>query len=81
MAVNRKIRYYLNFEALDGFDEGIEDQYEEAEGIMLDIVHSISPSSSIGTGVYPKTEVLIEDLETHEIKTIDYRQLIKFIEE
>lgn len=80
MAVNRKILYYVNFEALDGFDEDIEDQYEEAEGIMLDIVHSISPSY-MGTGVYPKTEVLIEDLQTHEIKTIDYRQLIKFIEE
>lgn len=78
MTRKRKVKYYVHFEALDGFDETLDEQFEEDEGILIDIVHS---SIAGNDGPIPISEVLIEDIKTHEIKHIDSHQLIKFVEE
>lgn len=74
--VNRRVRYYVNFEAIDGFNDD-DEQCLEAEGNLLSIVHRVVSQDESN---YPVSEVLIEDLESHDIKTIDYRQLISFVD-
>lgn len=74
--INRKIRYYVNLESLDGFNDD-ENQYLDAEANLIDIVHRITYCENQPISV---SEVLIEDLQTHQINVIDYRLLIEFVD-
>lgn len=78
MAINRKVKYYVHLEALDGFDETVEGQYDDSSAMLLDIVHHLIPG---GNGTVVVSYALIEDLTTHQIKEIDCSQLIEFMED
>ena len=77
MSINRRVKYYLHGEAQDGVYPYLPNQYETAEGVLIEFANSIK---EIDGKSFQVTEAIIEDIETHEIKLIDYRLLKQFVE-
>jgi len=72
----RKVVYHLHIESIDGHYPDMPNQYETAEGFLLDFAHRVIYENG---KPYQITEAVIENPETHEIKRIDYRLLKQFI--
>lgn len=77
MSINRRVKYYLHGEAQDGVYPDMPNQYETAEGVLLEFANS---TREIDSKAFQVTEAIIEDLKTHEVKTIDYHLIKCFIE-
>jgi len=78
MNIQRKVAYFLHYEALDGIYLDMPNQYETAEGFLLTFAHNVR---YVDEKPFQITEAVIENLETHEIKCIDYRLLKEFLME
>ena len=68
MSINRRVKYYLHGEAQDGVYPYLPNQYETAEGVLIEFANSIK---EIDGKSFQVTEAIIEDIETPEIKLID----------
>ena len=77
MSINRRVKYYLHGEAQDGVYPDLPNQYEMAEGILIEFANSIKEIDGKPLQV---TEAIVEDHETYEIKHIDYRLVKQFVE-
>ena len=77
MSINRRVKYYLHGEAQDGVYPDLPNQYEMAEGILIEFANSIKEIDGKPLQV---TEAIVEAPETYEIKHIDYRLVKQFVE-
>ncbi len=76
MELNRQVAYYVRSENDRAeYDPDMEGQYDENEGLLVSFAHKVQ---WIDGRPFQITEAVIEDLQTGEIKHIDYNQLKNF---
>ncbi|GHV02012.1 hypothetical protein FACS1894159_10520 [Bacteroidia bacterium] len=74
MDQNKKVEYYTQKEAIDGFYPDKPNQYDTTKGVLLGFGHIIK---YIDGKPYQITEAIIEDPNTKWISHIDYQLLKK----